>query len=354
MRKKNRGYSAKINQPPGTLGFAGDQSGRSEVGYTLISYSDKDEANTSCTSLDEAFGLLQKNGVNWLNIDGIHNPNVISELGDKLQLHPLVLEDIMNPQHRPKLENHGDFIFIIFKIIRFSIESMSFEQEQISIILKGNTVVSLQEFKGDIFDSVRSRIKRGEGRIRRMQADYLVSCLLDLVVDNYFPILEDLDELIEDFETRLYMGSENITAELYRVQKQVSHLHRTVWPNRDVVSELLRTENKLISEKSRKFVKDIYDHTLQVMDLVESFRENINAIMQLSVAVNGDKLNRIMKFLTLVSTIFIPLSFIAGLYGMNFRNMPELQTQYGYFVVLGVMAAVFITMITIFKKRKWF
>jgi magnesium transporter len=155
-------------------------------------------------------------------------------------------------------------------------------------------------------------------------------------------------------EDLVHSAESNMTADLYKIQKQVSLLHRSVWPNRDVINELQRTENKLVREKTQIFIKDIHDHTLQVLDLVDSFRENINALMEISISYSGDRLNRIMKFLTLVSTIFIPLTFIAGIYGMNFSNMPELGTRYGYFIVLGVMAVIFAGMLVLFKRRKWF
>jgi len=251
-------------------------------------------------------------------------------------------------------EDFDDYLFVIFKMLRFDKQRLSLSEEQVSLILGDNYVVTFQEYEGELFDSVRNRIKNGKGRIRKMKADYLFCSLLDMVIDNYYPILEDLDEVIEQLDEKVHQSIQSLPSELYLCQKQVNFLHRSIWPVRDVLSEVLRSENKIIKEKTRLYFKDINDHVLQILDLVDSFRDNITGMMELFIAINGDKLNRVMKFLTLVSTIFIPLSFIAGLYGMNFRNMPELNTDYGYFIVLGVMFSVLSGMLILFKKRKWF
>ncbi|MBI9106117.1 MAG: magnesium/cobalt transporter CorA [Spirochaetales bacterium] len=352
MKKLRSIYKNKVKMPPGTL--PDEVNGPKQVKYTVIEYSSDHASMNEYHNLDDCLPDLHSSSVSWINIDGIHSSAVVESLGKEIELHPLVMEDIMNPLHRPKFEDFDNHIFVIFKIMRFDKKNINFSEEQVSLILGENYVITFQEYKGDIFDPVRKRIDQGQGRIRRMKSDYLFCSLLDMVIDNYYPILEDLDEVIEEMDEKVHLSSQALPSELYKCQKQVNFLHRSTWPMRDVISDILRSENTLINGKTRLYFKDLNDHILQIIDLADSFRDNVNALMELSIAINGDKLNRIMKFLTLVSTIFIPLSFIAGLYGMNFKNMPELETRYGYYIVLGVMLSVLIGMVMLFKKRKWF
>ena len=352
MKKRRKFYSGNIKKPPGTLPvFEGESS---EVPVTVIDYSAEEYSIHEFKDLNECLPFVHSSSVSWININGIRSSSVLEIIGGELKLHPLVMEDIMNPHHRPKYEDFDDHLFVIFKIIRFDNENIDLSLEQVSLILGENYVITFQEFEGDVFDSVRMRIKNGHGRIRRMKADYLFCSLLDMMIDNYYPILEELDEVIEKMDEEVHSSYQSLSNELHRCQKQVNYLHRSTWPMRDVITDILRSESGLIQQKTRLYFKDINDHIMQIIDLVDSFRDNLTGLMELSIAVNGDKLNRIMKFLTLVSTIFIPITFIAGLYGMNFRNMPELRTEYGYFIVLGVMAAVLSGMLILFKKRKWF
>ena len=350
MKRFRKIYSDNLTKPPGHLP---DQPQDSEqIRISVIDYDHAEARFSRLERIEDCSRYFSTDTVTWINVDGIYNPELIRKAGEFLGAHPLVLEDIMNPTHRPKFEDHEDFLFIIFRILRFSREEMKLSQEQVSMVLKDNIVMTFQEYEGDIFDSLRNRIKQGEGRIRKMKADYLLSALLDLVVDNYYPILEDIDELIEHLEGKVRNSSSN-TSELYSIRNQVSLLHRSVWPVRDVVSELYRSGSRLIDRKTQLFVRDIHDHTLQILDLVDSFRENINGLMELSISAAGDRLNRIMKFLTLVSTIFIPLSFIAGLYGMNFVRMPGIQSPWGFYIICGIMAAATAGMLVFFRKRRW-
>lgn len=317
--------------------------------YDELNYQEK-QAET-----DEEFLLYRGNStVTWINIDGVHQVEVIEKLGESFGLHPLLLEDILNTDHRPKMEDFGDHIYIILKMLYFNGDSSEVVTEQVSLILGPNYVLSFQEKEGDVFDPLRERIRSGKGRIRKMGADYLFYALLDSVVDNYFVVLENLGEKIEFLEENLVTNPSPVTLQsIHNLKTDMLFLRKSVWPLREVISGLERGESPLIKESTGIYLRDVYDHTIQVIDTIETYRDMITGMLDIYLSSISNRINEVMKVLTIVATIFIPLTFIVGIYGMNFKYMPELEWRWGYPAVWLVMLFIGLLMGIYFRKKKW-
>jgi magnesium transporter len=347
-----RFFSGIIAEPPGTL-----QKSVKKTQPVTISIFDYSE--TQCTEIEEAelttcSAYLSSATTTWININGIHDTEIINWFGSHLDIHPLTLEDITDPFQRPKLEDHDAYVFLVYKMLTYNGTSSEVLSEQVSALLFKNLVITFQEHTGDFFDPIRERIRTAKGRIRKKNADYLFSSLADTIVDNYFPLIEDLESETARLENAFNKPSRENIQNLYNVKKNIGVLYRSIWPLRDAVRTLSKSEHQLIQKETRVFFTDIYDHMNQVLDFLDASKENTTTLLELAISLNGDKLNEIMKFLTLISTIFIPLTFIAGIYGMNFVFMPELQFRWGYFITLGSMGIIAFILVLIFKIRKWF
>ncbi len=298
-------------------------------------------------------------GVAWLNVVG-HDPDVLEELRGRLDIHPLVMEDVVNVGQRPKMEDYGSYLFIIVDLLRRSEGDNGLDKEQVSLILAPGLLVSIQERPGDVFEPVRARLRASKGRIRGAGTDYLAYALIDAVVDHFFPLLEDMGEDVEELEERLVEESDtHDMAALHRLRRSLLALRKSAWPLREMLSALLRPDTELVTDDTRVFLRDVYDHAVQVIDMIETYREMVSSLIDLYLSSLSNRLNEVMKVLTVIATIFIPLSFIAGVYGMNFShdaspfNMPELEWRYGYFFALGIMAAVAIGLLGFFRRRRW-
>ncbi len=298
--------------------------------------------------------------VYWVNICGIHDKEKIEKVGEEFGLHPLVVEDILTTNQRPKIEEFDDYLLIVLKRIYWEEGSNDITSEQVSLILGENYVISFQMREGELFDSVKERIKTGKGRVRRMGADYLTYVLMDSVVDGYFETLEKTGEKVEDIEGDLLEDpNEDTLYGIHGMKRSVINIRRAVWPLRDVVNTITRGESDLITDETNIFYRDIYDHTIQVIDTVETYRDMLSSLLDLYLSSLSNKMNEVMKVLTIIATIFIPLTFIAGIYGMNFSrnsskyNMPELYWTWGYPVTLAVMLVISMIMIIYFKRKDW-
>ena len=302
----------------------------------------------------EDMGFINTPGVTWLDIDGVHQTDLLEIVGTYANLHPLVIEDIHNTYQRPKVEDYDDYLYIVLKMISWNDETKEVQAEQVSLILGNSYVISFKEDPGDIFDPVRQRLREGKGRIRKMGADYLAYILLDQVVDNYFLVLENLGEQIEDLEEELVTNPDASTLHtIHHLKRELIFLRKSVWPLREAISSLERGESSLFQPETLVYLRDVYDHTIQVIDTIETFRDMVSGMLDIYLSSISNRMNEVMKVLTIIATIFIPLTFIAGIYGMNFVNMPELQWPWGYFMVWGVMIAIVIGMISYFKRKGW-
>jgi len=342
----------KTGLPPGTVVYSGDEQ-TAGVRITLLEYNEKEFLEKEFTDFDECLLHVKADMVKWINVDGIHNTELIQKIGEKFGIHSLTLEDIANHEQRPKFEDYETYLVSIMKMLSYNSEVNS---EQLSIILlDNNTVLSFQETDGgDAFDIIRTRIRQGKGRVRKMGADYLAYCLIDAVVDLYFIILEKIGDRIEELEEELVNNPNKHTMKfLHAMKREMIFLRKAVWPMRELINNFERCESKLIKKATRLFLRDLYDHTIRVIDTVETFRDLLSGMMDIYLSSVSNRMNEVMKVLTIITTIFIPLSFIAGVYGMNFDHMPELHWQYGYFILWAVMISIAVGMVFYFKKRKW-
>ncbi len=279
----------------------------------------------------------------------------MEKLGDCFRLHPLVLEDILNTDQRPKIEDYGEDLFIVLKILSYDEQTEEIAAEQVSLVLRPEVVLSFQEKVGDAFAGVKERLRNGKGRLRKMGADSLVYALLDLVVDHYFAVLERLGERIESLEANLLADPSTSTLQkIQNLKREMLFLRKWVWPMREVLSSLERGDFSVIQESTRIYLRDVYDHTIQVMDTIEIFRDMLSGMVDIYLSSLNNRMNAVMKVLTIIATIFMPLTFLAGVYGMNFKYMPELEWRWGYPFALLFMALIAGVMLVIFWRKKWF
>lgn len=345
--------SKKAGLPPGTLTYIGERKAET-TRIRMIDYDREHFEEQDLESIEACFLYRDKSSITWINIDGIHEVGTVERLGKSFDLHPLVLEDILNTAQRPKMEDYENYLFLILKMLNFDQAEDQIIMEQVSLVVGPNFVLSFQESEGDVFEAVRERLRKGKGRIRKMDSDYLLYALVDAIVDNYFIVLERLGEKIESLEDELIdePGAKTVEA-IHYLKRELIVMRKSVWPLREAVLGLEREESPLIHEKTRVFLRDVYDHTIQVIDTVETFRDVVSGMLDVYLSSVSNRMNEVMKVLTIIATIFIPLTFIAGVYGMNFKYMPELEWPEGYPVVLIVMVLVVILMLLYFKNKKW-
>lgn len=368
--KSTRRMSRAAGLPPGSLIHIGElRTTRTDI--TVMSYNEQTFTERQIEDISQFHCDREDDLVHWINIDGLHDVEVVRTIGECFDIHPLVLEDILNTNQRPKLEDYERYLYIVFKMLypngnhhgegngngggngngNGEPEVIS---EQVSLIVGRNYVISFQEKPGDVFDVIRDRIRHLKGRVRRAGADYLAYALMDAVVDNYFIILERMGETIEDGEEQIIASPTMETlSRIHCLRGEMFGLRRSVWPLREVVGALERGDLALVRHDTVPYLRDLYDHTIQVIDTIETYRDIIAGMMDIYLSSASNRLNEVMKVLTMISTIFIPLSFIVGLYGMNFEFMPELHKKWGYPMVWVVMLSVSGGMVWYFKRKKW-
>jgi magnesium transporter len=345
--------SKKAGAPPGTLQYVGTKAAV-KTRISIMDYYQNDFNEKEVKKIEECFPFKSTPTVTWLNIDGLHEVEIIEAIGNFYDVHPLVLEDILHTNQRPKVEVFDKYIFIVVRMLSFDENEDKIVSEQVSLVLGENVVISFQELPGDILDPLRERIRQGKGRIRDAGTDYLTYAILDVLIDNYFVILEKIGEKIENFEEELmFEPKQNVLQDIYTLKREALFLRKSVWPLREAVSIIEKSESPLISKKTRPFLRDLYDHTIQVIDTVETSRDLLAGMLDLYLSSVSNKMNEVMKVLTIIATIFIPLTFIAGIYGMNFQYMPELAWHWGYFIIWGVMIVVAFFMLIYFRRKKW-
>lgn len=346
--------SEKAGLPPGTLVHIGEKK-TEKTRIQVMAYDGERCEEREPAGLEEGLPHGDWPGVVWINIVGLHQVDIIERIGNHFHWHPLVQEDILNAVQRPKLDDYEAYLCIMLKMLSFDDEKGRLKTEQISLILGPNYVVSFQESVGVIFDPVRERLRKGKGRIRRCGADYLGYSLLDAVVDNYFGVLEKMGEEIEDLEEELLTDPSVKTSHgVHHLKRELIFLRRCVWPLREVISTIQRGDSPLIQDKTKVFLKDVYDHTVEVIETVETFRDMVSGMIEVYLSSLSHRLNEVMKVLTMIATIFIPLTFLAGVYGMNFKYMPELEWKMGYALAWLIMILVGGSMLFYFRKKKWF
>ena len=353
MSRRIARKAQKLGQAPGTLVHVGERKVE-RVRLRVIDYDAGRLEERELEGAEEAFPLRDSATVSWLNVDGLHDVELIRRIGDHFGLHPLVLEDVVNTSQRPKAEEHEDYLFLVLRMLTWDAARSSAVDEQFSIVLGGSWVLTFQERYGDVFDPLRERLRAGKGRARGRGADYLAYAVIDSVVDHYFSVLERLGDRVDALEEEVVTEPDPETLRgVYALRRDLLFVRRSVWPAREVLSSLLREEGTFWRPETRPFLRDVYDHTVQVIDTAETFRDVTGGLLDTYLSSVSNRMNEVMKVLTIMATIFIPLTFIAGIYGMNFERMPELGWRWGYPTALALMAVVAAGMLVYFRRKDW-
>jgi magnesium transporter len=350
--------SRKAGAPPGTVAYVGPDR-KHAVTVNVIDYDAESLRQLTDVELKDALPFRDSETVSWIDISGVHDVEPIQLVGSHFNVHPLILEDIANTGTRPKIEEQDGLIAVIMKMQRLGDEGDAVS-EQVSLVIGPSTVISFQEQPGDVFDAVRDRIRGTTPRVRFMTTDYLAYALMDAIVDNYFAILEDAGQRIEDLEDRLVANPDREDLEtIHDLKRDLLLMRRRVWPLREVVGGLLRSESPLVRESTRPYLRDLYEHVVQVIDTVETFRDMASGLLDIYLSSVSNRMNEVMKVLTIIATIFIPLGFLAGVYGMNFDttisdwNMPELGLPFGYIMFWVIALLIGGGLFAFFKRKGW-
>ena len=353
MPKSFRKMARKAGMPPGTLVYTGEKE-HLPARITITRYNEDNFVENELGAFTECLTVADPGEVTWINVNGLHQVKNLEKLGECFKIHPLVLEDILDIEQRPKIEDYEDYLYIVLKTISHAPEAGEIMAEQVSLILGPHYVISCHEGDGDLFAPIRERLLRAKGRIRKMGADYLAYALIDLTVDNYFVELEAFSDQVESMEDEVVVRpSPETLRQVHRCKNDMILLRKSLWPLREVIARLERREFPLISDDLTIYFKDVYDHTIIAIETVETYRDMLSGILDIYLSSMSNRLNQIMKMLTIIATIFMPLTFITSLYGMNFKNMPELQWHYGYYGVVGVIVVIAAAMLLYFRRRQW-
>ncbi len=345
--------SKKAGLPPGSYVYLGSK-GKGPIRLRAFSYSAAQYEEKELDSVEACLPLKDRAETSWINLDGIHQVEKVAQLCAHYDIHPLVIEDILNTNQRPKKAIYDDYVYIVLKMSYRGRRNV-LQSEQVSLVFGRNFLISFQEeSEHDVFNAVRDRLRKGIGPLRRLGTDYLAYSLIDTVVDHYFVVLEDIGEKLERLESEtLRSPSERSVHEIQKLKKEMLTLRRSVWPLRELMGSLGREESALIQGSTLIYFRDVYDHLVEVVDVLEMYREIVGNLFEIYLSSVNNRINNVMKVLAVVTTIFMPLSFIAGIYGMNFEHMPELQSVYGYPIVLLVMLVLAIVMMLVFRAKKW-
>jgi magnesium transporter len=354
MVEKIKKRSLKTGLPPGSMVHIGaKKAGASRI--RILDYDEQGVREKNEALLDECLPLRDTDSVTWIDIEGLNDTGLLDRLGNCYGLHPLILEDILNTDQRPKSDDMESYIYVVLKMLDFNHASLEIVSEQVSIIFGRNFVISIQEGReGDLFEPLRERIRNGKGRIRKLGADYLAYSLLDTIIDHYFLILEKFAERIETLEENLVSDPKPETLrQIHNMKREMIFLRKSAWPLRELIYNLEKSDSELIQSMTKIFLRDIYDHAVHIIDSIETYREMLSSMLDIYLSSVSNRMNQVMKVLTIIATIFMPLTFMAGVYGMNFRYMPEIDWRWGYPLVLLVMSTVAGVMLYLFKKKKW-
>jgi magnesium transporter len=339
--------------PPGTLVHSGQRKTES-VRIELIEYGADEIEEQELDRVEDGLAGLDEAGVSWINVDGLHDPSVVEALGDRAGVHRLALEDVLSTAQRPKVEAYGTHFLVILRMLGFDESTESVTSEQVSLIVGPGYLFSFQERPGDVFEPVRERLRSARGRIRNRGTDYLAYALVDAIIDSYFRILEQVGDRIEELEEQVLGDPDtSVMHRIHHLRREVLILRRAVWPLRELLAHMSREELPHVTDETRIFLRDVYDHSVQVIDTVETLRDVLSGAMELYMTGVSNRMNEVMKVLTIIATVFIPLSFFAGLYGMNFEYMPELGVRWAYPALLTFMLGMAGGMLVYFRRKGW-
>ncbi len=353
MRRLVKPRSRKAGLPPGTVVHIGEKRAET-TRIALLCYNAETYEEREVRTIEELAGVRGR-GVTWVHVTGVHDVELLARLGELFGLHPLVREDISNTDQRPKLEDYGDYVYIVVKLLHDGVSGSETRAEQVSIVLGADFVLSFEEAEPTAFEPVRERIRRARGQIRALGADFLAYALLDAVVDNYFLVLERFGERIEQLQEQLLVkAAHNSEVTLHQMRREMVLLRKTVWPLREVIGTLERGGSALFRRDTWVYLRDVYDHVIHMIDTLETFHEILTYTLDIHLLNATNRLNEVIKVLTVIATLFIPPTLIASIYGMNFRHMPELGWVWGYPLALALMLGAVVGMLVYFRRKRWF
>lgn len=352
-KKALRPRGKKHGLPPGSLVYTGESPSRS-TRITMLDYDEHKLIEKQLVRVEECIPFKDAQTVTWINVDGVNEPGLLEDFGRVMGFHALMLEDILHTDQRPKVEDYGTYLYVVVKMLEYDVVKNEIVIEQLSLVLGPNYIISFQEFPGDFFDPLRERIRKALGRIRKLGADYLAYAILDVIVDQYFMVLEKLGDKIEQSEDIVISNPKPDTARaIHALSREMIFVRRSVWPLREVAASLQRSDSRLLQESNSVYFRDLQDHVMQVTDGIDTFRELLTGMLDSYYSTIATRTNSVMKVLALFSAIFMPLTFITGIFGMNFLHFPELQWRYGFESSLALMAVVSLVMVGIFRWKKW-
>jgi magnesium transporter len=353
MLRHYKRVSGKVGLSPGTL-VKTDQTYSVPSKVTVITYNQATISEKANVPIADALLPANDAVVTWIHVDGIQGTSTIEAIGKHFNLHPLVLEDVVTSGQRPKLEDYGDYLFITINMLSMDEQSREVRSDELSLLFGSNFVLTLHDTAKDIFEPVRERLRKAGGRLRTYGADYLAYALLDTVVDNYFVVFERLGEHFEELQDNVVIDpSPETLSAIQHFKNELLILRKSVWPVRDIMSGMQRNESKLVTRTTELYLRDVHDHAMQMMDTIETFRDMLSGMLDIYLSSTSNRLNAVMKVLTIIATIFIPLTFLAGVYGMNFKYMPELEWRWGYPLLWVIMISVSVGMMVWFRRKKW-
>ncbi|GAB4326219.1 MAG: magnesium/cobalt transporter CorA [Candidatus Sumerlaeia bacterium] len=345
--------SGRVGLPPGSLVQVEDRQGGPPA-IQIFDYSEHDWAERADATLADCVPPSVPGRVRWINVDGINQTGVLETIGRNFDLHPLMLEDVLHTDQRAKFEDYGASAFMVVRMVHFNADETVIISEQIAFVIGPDWVITFQETRGDVFDPIRERIRQNKGRVRSRKADYLAYTLLDAIVDHYFAVLEKLSDEMEELEDEILDDPRQSTLhEVYRLRREVIYLRRVVWPLREMLGSLVKGTDAHFTDETLLFLRDVADHSIRVLETLDTFRDMLGSMVELYLSSNSNRMNEVMKVLTIIATVFIPITFIAGVYGMNFDWMPELRWKWAYPAVWAVMLTVAGGLLWYFKKRNW-
>lgn len=353
MKNKRNIKARKVGLTPGTPIYTGKKYDKKLL-IDVFTYNENSFREVKINHLEDLNSIINTKDCVWINIHGLNDIETIKQVGLIFNFHDLLLEDVVNINQRPKLDEYEDYLLAVIKMLHFN-ESNNLAIEQVSFVLGSNFLITFQEFEGDVFDIIRERIRLNKGMVRKMGIDYLMYALIDIIVDNYFLLTDDLALEVEQLETRLLNESANteLVKEIQGLKHNILKIRRAIYPQREVIGSLITLETDLINSKTHLYLNDLKDHMHLISENIEIYREMISSLMDMYLTTLSNKMNEVMKLLTIIATIFIPLTFIAGIYGMNFENIPELKYKYAYYILWGIMLAIFLGMLYYFRRKKW-
>lgn len=354
MKIPVRKSGKKAGAPPGTLMHLGEHR-TYRVKITRINYGEKDFIEERDIDLDRLFSAEMEYPCEWINFDGIHDVGMVERIGAHYSIDMLALEDIVNSSQRPKIEDYDEFTYIVLRMLTYNEKRREVESEQVSMILNDRRLLTFQEKESDDFEPIRDRIRKKKGKLHKTGIDFLCYSIIDFVIDNYFIVLENIGERVDALEDEVLSEPTDTTVQkVHALKRDTLAIKKSLWPLRDILSILLKPGNTLVSDETKLFLRDAYDHTVEAIETVEAYRDFISGLLDIYLSSISHRMNQVMKVLTLISTIFIPLTFIAGVYGMNFKYMPELEFRSGYYIIISLMIIMAGCMLVYFKKKNWF